>query len=106
MTLEVTLPDNPTFAPHLDVRCFDKHVGSVSSILIGAVSISLTSKLEWNTGAYVASDKHLILQEFGKNILNSSDLPESNSMTQEKKVEDEDSNNESLVFFYFNLFIL
>ncbi len=63
MVMEVILPDNPLFAPQLDVRCFDKRLGSVNSLLLGSMSISLGSKLEWNTGEYIASDKHSLLAE-------------------------------------------
>ncbi len=63
MILEVILPDNPIYTPLLEVKCYDKRLGSVNNILLGSASISLSTKLEWNTGVYVASDKQKLLEE-------------------------------------------
>jgi hypothetical protein len=45
--IPVELPEDPTFAPQLEIRVFDKRLGGLSQPLIGADCVNLARKLPW-----------------------------------------------------------
>lgn len=52
MTLE--LPENPVFAPMMDIKVYDTRASGLSKPLIGACAIPLDVKMPWNSEGYVA----------------------------------------------------
>lgn len=57
--LFVMLPENPTFAPQLSVRVFDRRLSGISSPLVGAASLSLGPKMPWNSEGFIPPQSQL-----------------------------------------------
>ena len=60
--MAIDMPENPLYAPNLDLRVYDARVGISAGLhkhLLGASSIDLSSKLPWNSEAFVAPQTEL-----------------------------------------------
>jgi hypothetical protein len=60
LVMETQVPEDPMFAPALEVRCFDRRVGN--DVILGAVAIELNSKMPWNGAQYIPPRQHYIMQ--------------------------------------------
>ncbi len=50
----VELPENPVFAPMMDIKVYDTRTGGLNKPLVGACTIPLDVKIPWNSEGYVA----------------------------------------------------
>jgi hypothetical protein len=60
LIMETQIPEDPIFAPALEVRCIDKRVGG--DVIVGTVAIDLDTKLPWNGAAFIPPRQHQILE--------------------------------------------
>lgn len=60
--MAIDMPENPLYAQNLDLRVYDARVGISAGLhkyLLGASSVDLSSKLPWNSEAFVAPQTEL-----------------------------------------------
>ncbi|KAJ8599790.1 hypothetical protein CTAYLR_004010 [Chrysophaeum taylorii] len=57
------LPENPLFAPKMDVRVYESGGLASAGALLGACAVDLSTKMPWNSDAYVPPQTELFFPE-------------------------------------------
>eukprot|EP00596_Hydrurales_sp_CCMP1899_P004949 CAMPEP_0119051930 /NCGR_PEP_ID=MMETSP1177-20130426/73383_1 /TAXON_ID=2985 /ORGANISM="Ochromonas sp, Strain CCMP1899" /LENGTH=1845 /DNA_ID=CAMNT_0007031303 /DNA_START=346 /DNA_END=5881 /DNA_ORIENTATION=+ len=60
LILDTKLPEDPLFAPALEIKCYDSRMGS--NIILGTLSVDLATYLPWNGAEYIPPRQHKILE--------------------------------------------
>lgn len=90
--MAVELPENPLFAPELEIRVFDKKLGGMSNPLIGSLSVRLDKKLPWNHDDYVPPLTMEVKK--GKEMVQDQEEDEGATAEEEQEQEDEEDEKE------------
>lgn len=60
LIIDTKLPEDPLYAPALEIKCFDARVGG--TVVLGTASVSLSAKEPWNGAEYMPPRQHKIVQ--------------------------------------------